>query len=178
MTKEILIDHFLKNHFELTDYVNSLSESDFMFSMNNKWTAGQQIKHISLCLLPIDQALTSKDFLEKKFGKVDRPSLEYESVLSNYKSALESGGKAPEKFVPEKNSFLDKQELIKELKNLLHSITNKLENYAEIELDSFVLPHPLLGMMTLREFFYLMSFHGTHHLEQTKMNNQRLNHHN
>jgi len=41
-----------------------------------------------------------------------------------------------------------------------------LENYTELELDSITIPHPLLGKLTIREMFYVMSYHPLHHKMQ------------
>lgn len=169
MSKETLIAKFLNNHFELSNYVDSLNEIEFLLSANEKWNAGQQVKHVILCLIPIDQALFSKEYIEKKFGKADRASLDYDSIINNYKSALSNGGKAPERYLPAPVLFEDKQALNTEFKNLLISIENKLGNYSETELDTLVLPHPLMGMMTIRELLFLMTYHATHHLEQVKI---------
>jgi hypothetical protein len=52
----------------------------------------------------------------------------------------------------------------------LTDICESFNSYAEEGLDRMVLPHPLLEKMSIWEFFYLMSYHVTHHLDQTKQN--------
>ncbi len=168
MNKETLIYQFINNHIELANHVDGLSEADFIINKNEKWNAAQQIKHVSLCLSPINQSLTSKTFIEQKFGKVNRLNLSYDQIIENYKKALAEGGKAPEKYLPTHHAFEDKQVLLDELHELLKSIKSKLTNYSEIELESLVLPHPLMGIITIKELFYLMSYHATHHLDQVK----------
>jgi len=170
MTKQELIAKFRENHQELVDYIAALTQEQFSYSCNGKWTPGQQLNHVCLCLKPIAQALASKDFILQKFGKIDRPSLGYDAVIENYKTALAKGGKAPERFVPEKPDPEHKAELSAQMIALLQTIKQLVDQYTDEELDHLVLPHPLLGNLTIREMLFLMTYHATHHLRQTELN--------
>jgi len=54
------------------------------------------------------------------------------------------------------------------MKRVLLVIGELLEQFTEEELDTLSLPHPLLGILSIREMFYLISYHPSHHLAQTK----------
>lgn len=167
MTKQELIKAFYDNHQQLSDYINALTDEEFVYSGNGKWTAGQQFSHVYLTLLPFPKILPSKDFIAQKFGKIDRPIWEYETVLQNYyKTSLQ----APPQYLPEQVHPNQKASITTDLQNILLTIQQLLEPYTDQELDSLVLPHPLLGQMTIREMFYLMSYHAIHHLRQTEKN--------
>ena len=47
-------------------------------------------------------------------------------------------------------------------------IREKVENWKESDLDKYVLPHPLLGKISLREMLYFTDFHILHHNTLTK----------
>lgn len=158
------------NHQTFITYVNGLDEQEFMHVKNNKWTAGQQLQHLLLCLQPISKALASADFIREKFGVLDRDAVAYDTVIANYKTGLANGGKAPERFLPAAVRFEDKSSIAEELMQTLNSISNNLNNYSDTELDSLILPHPFLGALSIRELLYLMSYHPLHHLEQVKAN--------
>jgi uncharacterized damage-inducible protein DinB len=166
MTKQELIATFCTNHQALINYIDSLSLEKFMLSQYGKWTAGQQLSHIYLCLKPIAQALASKEFIAQKFGTIDREVMEYSEVISSYKSALEKGGVAPARFLPELVTADQKHQLVVDLQELLHVIQIEWAAYSEEELNSLVLPHPLLGSLTISEMFCLMAYHATHHQRQ------------
>jgi uncharacterized protein with HEPN domain len=170
MTKQELIQHFLENHNQLIDFTDTLTEDKFTYSNNEKWTAGQQLEHIVLCLKPLEQALSSKAFIIAKFGKIERPTLNYDTVINNYRTALTNGGKAPERYIPEQVEASNRLLLSSQLKELLQSIQQRITSYTEEELDTLILPHPLLGNLTIREMFYLMAYHATHHHLQTTAN--------
>jgi hypothetical protein len=146
-----------------------------MHSSNSKWTPGQQLAHVSLCLDPLAQVLQVKQVIESKFGRTTRKSLSYTNVISNYHAALEKGGKAPERFVPEEIAWSKRDELMTAIRENVKKVIQSMGNYTDVELDSLLLPHPLLGNLTIREMLYLMAYHVSHHQENTRMNlNQNL----
>ncbi len=164
MTKQELILSFIQNHQETIDYINDLDEQQFVYRYNNKWAAGQHLKHILLTIIPFPKALASKEFILKKFGTINRSVWNYETVLENYfKTSL----KAPEQFLPDDEvTPVQKSKIISDVQTELESIEGLLTNYTEEELDTLTLPHPLLGQLTIREMFYLMAYHPLHHQKQ------------
>ena len=52
-------------------------------------------------------------------------------------------------------------------KYVLHKekLIAKIEKQTESDLDKYILPHPLLGKVTLREMLYFTIHHNEHHLE-------------
>ena len=45
-------------------------------------------------------------------------------------------------------------------------LSEKIDRFSETELDQFILPHPLLGKLTLREMIYFTIYHVEHHHSQ------------
>ena len=43
------------------------------------------------------------------------------------------------------------------------SLNKKIELFSEQDLDSHILPHPLLGKLTFREMLYFTIYHVQHH---------------
>ena len=165
MTSHQLIQSFYDDHKKISDYILALPEEAFMYSHEGKWTAGQQLKHVYLTLLPFPKILPSKDFIRQKFGTIDRPTRDYDTVIKNY---FLSSRQAPSVYLPEHVSPEQKTELAANLEAITTTIQNLLQTYSEEELDTLVIPHPLLGKMTIREMYYLMTYHPTHHLRQTQ----------
>jgi len=48
----------------------------------------------------------------------------------------------------------------------------RVRKYNEQQLDSYILPHPLIGKLTLREMLYFTLYHAEHHHKQTLRNLQ------
>lgn len=166
MTKQALLEAFIRNHREIINYVDRLNDTTFQYHSNDKWTAGQQLQHIFLTLVPFPKVLASKTYIQEKFGKPDRPAWSYDTVLENY---LQTSLQAPAVYLPEAMiSPGEKEQLISDIQEILAQIVRLLEHYSEEELDTLLLPHPLLGNLSIREMFYLMTYHPIHHLRQIK----------
>ena len=80
-----------------------------------------------------------------------------------YQEKLEEGGRASGKFLPPPQSFEDRSKLINQFQNLISKLKKQIDNYSEASLDELILPHPLLGKLTLREMLYFTAYHATHH---------------
>lgn len=165
-----LIDKLNKNYISFIEYINSLTDDEFVVSLNDKWTAGQQLDHILRSVKPLTQILSAKSRIESNFGMTERRSLSYEEIVNNYKIELEKGGQATGKFVPEKINSNQKNELTAALSDNLKKLLENLTDYTDQELDNLVLPHPLLGNLTIREMIYFTIYHVGHHHEKIKQN--------
>lgn len=165
MTKEELIKKIYNNHKAMIDYVNILTDEQLIYSNNGKWTAAQQFHHVYLVLLPFPKILSSKEFISRKFGKIDRLTWDYDTVIENY---LKTSRQSPQGFLPEQISPQQKTIITGDIQKVLQTIQELLDQYSDTELDTLVIPHPLLGNLTIRETFFLMSYHPTLHLNQSK----------
>jgi hypothetical protein len=170
--KKELIQQLKKNHLEFTDFITNLIEDDFLFSLHNeKWTAGQQLQHLVMSVSPLVQGLFLPTFiLGFIFGKANRKSKSYDELVAKYYSKLQAGGRAPARFLPKKINFEDRMKAKNKLLKLVDKLCKQLQNLSEKQLDTFILPHPLLGKITLREMFYFTNCHVQHHLNTCRTN--------
>lgn len=171
MNKEEIIKLLMDKHQQFIEYIIALNASDYNLNKNNKWNAAQQLEHIVLCVKPLVQVYSmERDTIKKMFGSTNRASESYDALIEKYKEKLLQGGKAPEKFVPIKNSEASKESLIESLKNMLEILCISIDSFSEKELDELCIPHPLLGNLTLREMLYNAISHVEHHHQSTIRN--------
>ena len=170
MESVLLFRNFCNEHLHFVKYIASLDHVQFSESRNGKWSPAQQLMHLNLCLTPIAKALGAKTFLLQKFGVLQRAPFSYDEVIRKYESALENGGKAPEQFVPATDITFSREELMREMEMILSSIEVAGKGFTDSELNTIVMPHPLLGSLSVAEMLFLMTFHAKHHLSQTIRN--------
>lgn len=164
MEKQAIATQLTENYCVFSTYINSLTPEHLVFAKNDKWTAAQQLLHIISSVKPVRQALGLPKFILKMlFGKANRQSKSYEQLIAKYQQKLQSGGKAPARFVPKKIAAADCPKLTKELNKEVEKLISKVNNYSEQQLDAFILPHPLLGKLTIREMLYFTMYHVQHH---------------
>ncbi len=166
MKTQEIIEQLRANHQEFINYILLLNEQEYTFAPQNKWTAGQQTEHIIKSVVPVANALAMPlTMLAEMFGQANRPSKSYDELVAKYLSKLAEGGVAPSTFVPENQVFADREKLTQKLSSVVANLCEKVAGFSESDLDSYVLPHPLLGKLTLREMLYFTSYHVLHHQE-------------
>ncbi len=172
MDKSALIAALNNKYRAFSNFVAGLSEDDFVFSLNGeKWSAGQQVDHLCRSIEPLNKGLAAPEFaLKAMFGKSDRASVGYDALVARYQAELAAGGSAPAPFRPDGIPFDRKDEFVTKLTGLVAKLCSGIEKYNEGKLDVLVLPHPLLGKLTLREMFYFTIYHAEHHQQHTKQN--------
>lgn len=169
MNKQKIKDALLENHNSFIAFVNNLTNDEFTLGKNGKWTAGQQLEHILLSVKPFRQVLSLPKFMTNLiWGKANRKSRTYDELVNKYLQKLSAGGRATGRFIPKMVPVEDKKKLSVLLQNEITALSNKLNKFREDELDSLILPHPLLGKLTIREMLYFTIYHVAHHRKLTE----------
>jgi hypothetical protein len=171
MNKQSLKNNLSESHDSFLFFLEKLSKDEFLVSNNQKWTAAQQLEHIYLSVKIVRQVLILPPFFIKLiWGKSNKKSRTYDELVKKYQLKLENGGRATSGFVPKAVNHQQALFLLKTIKNEVISLNKKLDKFTEEELDSCVLPHPLLGKLSIRETLYFTIYHVGHHEKQTKLN--------
>ena len=151
------------------NFIAPLDKDQFETTPNGKWSAGQNLDHLIRSIKPLQLAYGLPKFaLLVLFGKTNRPSRTYDELVTKYKTRLAAGGRASGPFIPPLIRFEQKNELIQKYKQQKQKLIAKVEKQSEKDLDNYILPHPLLGKVTLREMLYFTIHHNEHHLELLK----------
>lgn len=165
MKKSEIQARLISNHAAFANFIRGLSDVLVNHSMPGKWTPLQQLSHIEKSVAPVKIAfVVPKFFLRIVFGKANRPSRSYDELVAKYKSKLEAGGKSTTRFLPD--STCDRIMLQDVIERHVKVLSERIDRFSEHELDQFILPHPLLGKLTLREMLYFTIHHVEHHHAQ------------
>lgn len=130
-----------------------------------KWSIGQHAKHLLLSAQPVTKGMQlPKPALLNAFGtRGDRPEQSEEELVKIYLSVLAGGVKAPPKFTPEEVTEAQKTDLVADLKQELNDLTTTVDQWDETDLSEYVMPHPALGVLTIREMLMFTVYHTQHH---------------
>ena len=138
-------------------------------SINGKWSVTQNVEHINIALLRLNNYLAlPKSTIKSNFGLSERASTSNETVIKVFKNALKNGAKATELFIPELDLNTNINVLVNQGKDLLSVLISNLQNWLEEEFEIYNCPHPVLGKFTLREILYFTIYHVQHHNETIK----------
>ena len=175
MSKQEIIELLIKDHDAFIGYIHELNADEYIFSYQQKWTAGQQLAHILLCVKPLVQVLgMDQSSIAQQFGLSERPGSSYEELLAEYMEKLKAGGKAPGRFLPEPASADQRAWLSESLRNTVNELCARIDRFEETDLDRLCVPHPLLGNLSLREMLYNVIHHVRHHHAMAEHNLQNL----
>jgi hypothetical protein len=147
-------------------FIDKQTESEFINAPNGKWSVGQNVDHLIKSLSPVNLALTLPGFsLKLLFGKPNRKPRNNQELIERYLQKLAAGGRASGRFIPPVVTWADKQKRLGTFKRESDKMINRLSRWGEDQLDQHLLPHPLLGKLTLREMLFFSAYHIKHHLE-------------
>ena len=164
MNKEQIAEMLQSNHTQFIEQLQQLPDTDFCYASDGKWTAAQQLDHIVKSINPVNMAMGLPKFIIKwKFGIANRSSRSYEDLVEKYHVKLQEGGKASGRFIPAPVEVAQKPKLLIQLTGLVIKLCHITLVHSEEALDKYILPHPLLGKLTLREMLYFTGYHVEHH---------------
>lgn len=152
-------------------FCKSMPDEQFFFQPESKWSAAQQVKHLITATNTARLALILPRWLVRLVGgKPNRPSGSYDELVGKYKLKLAQGGKASGRYIPKPvHSSNDKEKLLESFSRAMHRFAQSLEqNLKEPLPDQYIVPHPLLGKITLRELCYFTIHHTHHHLDSIR----------
>lgn len=171
MDKDAIADLIETKHVELISWLEQQPDKSWTRGPEGKWTTGQQALHLLQSIKPLNDALSMPKFLLRlKFGKANRPVRDYDSIVNRYKERLEnSKGKT---FKGSQNmripNLTDKHYILNRLQTEQKKLQYKTKKISDKNLDTVVLPHPLMGKMPVREIIMWTAHHVEHHTETLK----------
>ncbi len=166
MQKEDIVQALEEKHQTLLNWLENHDDDKWEVGPKDQWTAGQQALHLLQSISTLNNALTIPKFVLKfKFGKANRDVRDYQTVVNRYHERLKEVNGAT--FGPSRNMKIPK---LKEKPYLLDRIQvenkklqYKTNKWDDKQLDSYVLPHPLMGKMPIREIIMWTAYHVEHH---------------
>ena len=137
---------------------------------DGKWSPADNVHHLMISTAPVTRALRiPRLILRACFGVTRTPSRSWEALRSAYSDGLAAGATAgryapPRGAVPVK-AAAGQRSLILQCEGTVVSLEDASEPWREEDLDRYRLPHPVLGLVTVREMLMFTLFHFDHHRE-------------
>jgi len=167
MQKEDIVLKLEEKHQTLLNWLENHNDDKWQEGPEGKWTTGQQALHLLQSIKPLNNALSMPKFILKfKFGKANRKLRDYDAVVKRYQERLiDAQGitfKGSQNMkVP---TLQDKQYILNRLQVENKKLQYKtLKRWTNKQLDNYILPHPLMGKMPVREIIMWTAHHVEHH---------------
>jgi hypothetical protein len=162
MTKPEIQKLLVENYASFLASLRPMPDVQAHMAAPGKWSPAQQAEHLVRSVRPVTLAfILPKFLLPLLFGRSNRPSRTFDELVGKYQAKLASGGTASRPFVPGDPRNLNK--VYRRLGGTVDRLRRRIDRFSEKELDTLILPHPLLGKLTLREMLYFTAYHAKHH---------------
>ncbi len=143
--------------------------SDEFFSpIGEAWSPADNVRHLIKSNRPLDRALRlPKLMLLARFWVSGGRSRGYSELVGTYQEALGGGLTAgrfsPRPLAPGEDTPEMQKRLVADLTTTLDGIAEATRRWSERQLNWLRLPHPGLGLLTVREMLFFTLYHQKHH---------------
>jgi hypothetical protein len=173
MTKEAIANLLETKYQILITWLEQHDDKKWQKGPEGKWTTGQQALHLLQSIKPLNDALSMpKLLLRYKFGKANREVRAYDVIVKRYLERLENAKGMT--FKGSQNmkipSLKDKAYILNRLQVESKKLQYKTRKLSDKNLDTLVLPHPLMGKMPVRELIMWTAYHVEHHTKTLQEN--------
>jgi DinB superfamily len=170
MKKLDLISKLHANKAKVLKTISEMNEADFHEEKDEKWSNAGHIEHLINSIKPLNVInILPKFVLTFKFGKPNRISRSYDELVSKYWEKLATRNPTVNKFGPNINKNYSKEKLTQVFEKQYDKFAKNIENkWDEKSLESYLIPHPLLGKLTVREMIMFTIYHTEHHHKALK----------
>jgi hypothetical protein len=168
-TKTELIAALQDSNQSAENWFRAVPANDFFARQGEVWSSSDNVDHLIKAVKPISKALKlPKITLQAMFGRPEKPSMTYEELCDRYRAEIARGAQASGRYLPNQHTPDDdteskKKELLDQWSKANEELLSIVEKWDEKELDRYLLPHPLIGKLTIREMIFFTIYHNLRH---------------
>lgn len=152
-------------------FLHSMSGGEFFAPQGAAWSPAEHLRHLAKSARPVARALEApRIVLAFRFGLHRGPSPSFADLRQRYLAALAAGAQAG-RFTPSAKAApadpeAGRDEVLGEWHAANRSLERAVGRWSERSLDRHQLPHPVLGLLTVREMLAFTVYHTAHHLRR------------
>lgn len=161
-------------HRELTELFESLpAEALFLHPKQGVWSPAENLVHLIKSVGAVAKGMRlPRIVLALRFGKAKQASRTGGEIITVYQEHLARGARAGDRYVPPTLAPDDLQSartrILAGWARESSALIAALARWPEKKLDQYRLPHPLLGMLTIREMLFFTLYHDQRHAESVR----------
>ncbi len=152
-------------------YWNSMSGEEFVAPLGSAWSPAEHVRHLTKSVRAVSRAMSlPKPLLRLLFwGRRRGVSRRSELLIEQYHAALRAGGQAG-RFTPSRHLVPGspddyRREIVGAHRATIDLLAREVMMWTRRQVDGILLPHPLLGKLTVREMLLFTLYHNLHHVQ-------------
>mgnify|MGYP000176886296 CR=1 FL=1 len=137
---------------------------------DDEWAPIDDLRHLNRTVTLTTSGLRlPRPVMRVRFGRARRPSDRYEEVRERYLGRLSAGIRSPNRLAPPVAVFDDaeayRRRTLDRWADVCAALDAAAARWKERDADRYVLPHPALGPLTVREILFFTHVHDLHHVD-------------
>lgn len=152
---------------EIAAYVDGFAVESFFAPQGEHWSPAGHLRHLNKSVRAVAGGLEQPRIALLAFGRSRSGSRSYDEIVGLYRAALEAGAQAgdygPSNRVPDLTAGDWRRQIMDHWQESGQRLRKALLRWSEGQLDTWRLPHPLIGKLTLRELLLWSLYHNAHH---------------
>lgn len=167
-TKDEILGMLAQVRSESIEFWQGIDADRFWSRLNVPWSPADNLNHLILSTQPVARALRiPRLVLRVLFGVSPSPSRSWNVLISTYLGSLSSGASAgryaPKQSKQPNNVHEEQRKIVSRFASAVLLLEKAVQSWSEENLDSYRLPHPVLGKVTVREMLMFTIYHYDHH---------------
>jgi len=156
----------------VTAHIKAQATEEFVKAHTpDKWSNGQHFDHLRKTTRALNKGMAiPKLALRLRFGKKKGKEDSLETITNLYNQKV-GNATAPDSVKPDVLTIDDKSRVLDWFQQEKETLKKNISNYSEKQLSSYALPHPVLGLLSIREMVYWCVMHTEHHHKLMKRDN-------
>ena len=150
---------------KVESYYTSLSPEQFFHDGLGGWSAAQNLSHITFIGSLAVYLFGLPRFLFIPFGK-QSVQRDFNTLKNDYigsDKVIFIGPLAPSSIAPPLDANNVIQTMVSDWRKVYRDLNLAIQSIPEEDMDNYSLPHPSMGMLSLREMIYVLIIHPIHH---------------
>ncbi len=168
MTQKKIIEKLYTAFAEVENTARLVPEASFFQRpAAGKWSVAENVEHLFLSVKPLAALFADPRSMQDRWGSSSRSSRTYDQMVAAYLEKVGNVGAGLPAYTP-KNEATSKPQLIESLSAVNNKFLVRASLFTEAELDDYQVPHPIIGLLTCREFLYFTHYHTMRHRDTIK----------
>ena len=130
---------------------------------NGSWSIREEFEHMVRSGRMVASALKQPKLILRSFGKPNRPLRDYDATFQRYEERLATLTADPKSPAFPREGGDEMEKLLIQWDEIGEKFAKRLQKWSEKDLDNYLLPHPLMGKILVREMLFFTHFHSLHH---------------
>jgi hypothetical protein len=176
-SKTEIAEHLTRVQDTIASTITQASLEALNAGTTEDWSAADYLKHLIISVKPFAKAMSmSPEALAKLFGESGRASRSYDQIVAAYQARIDAGMRAEDAgnaVIPAAYRYPDgvivgdqaseRAHLAQAWQDANTRLLGAMHQCDDAMLDSHQLPHPAIGLLTLREMLFFTVHHNSLH---------------